>query len=101
MKIIVFGCGKVGATVISGLSGEGHDIVAIDKDQKEVEKITNVYDVMGLCGNGIDTDTLLEAGCDEAELFVAVTGSDELNMLGCFLARRMGAKHTIARLRNP
>jgi len=101
MKIIVFGCGKVGATVISGLSGEGHDIVAIDKDQKEVEKITNVYDVMGLCGNGIDSDTLIEAGCDEAELFVAVTGSDELNMLGCFLARRMGAKHTIARLRNP
>ncbi len=101
MKIIVFGCGKVGATVISGLSGEGHDIVAIDKDPKAVERMTNMYDVMGLCGNGIDSDTMLEAGCDEAELFVAVTGSDELNMLGCFLARRMGAKHTIARLRNP
>ena len=101
MKIIIFGCGKIGATIISSLSKEGHDIVAVDKDQKIVEEVSNIYDVMGLCGNGVDSDIMLEAGVDEAELFVAVTGSDELNMLACFLARKLGAKHTIARIRNP
>ena len=101
MKIIIFGCGKIGATIISALSGEGHDIVAVDRNPQVVEETTTTYDVMGLCGNGVDSDTLIEAGAEEAELFVAVTNSDELNMLGCFLARKMGTKHTIARIRNP
>lgn len=101
MKIIIFGCGKIGATIISSLSNEGHDIVAVDKDRKTVEEVSNIYDVMGLCGNGVDSDTMLEAGVADAELFVAVTGSDELNMLACFLARKLGAKHTIARIRTP
>lgn len=101
MKIIIFGCGKVGSTIISSLSSEKHDIVAIDKNQESVEEIANTYDIIGLCGNGVDSDTMIEAGVQEAELFIAVTGSDELNMLGCFLARKMGAKHTIARIRNP
>ena len=101
MKIIIFGCGKIGATIIQSLAGEGHDIVAMDNDSKVVEEIANLYDVMGLCGNGVDSETMLEAGVGDAELFVAVTGSDELNMLACFLARKMGAKHTIARIRTP
>ena len=101
MKIIIFGCGKVGSTIISSLSSEKHDIVAIDKNQEAVEEIANTYDIIGLCGNGVDSDTMIEAGVQEAELFIAVTDSDELNMLGCFLARKMGAKHTIARIRNP
>ena len=101
MKIVIFGCGKIGTTIISSLTGEGHDIIAMDKDPSVVEEITNLYDVMGLCGNGVDSDTLSEAGMEDAELFVAVTGSDELNMLACFLARKMGAKHTIARIRTP
>ena len=101
MKIIIFGCGKIGTTIIESLVGEGHDIVAVDKDPKVVEEVTNIYDVMGLCGNGVDSETMTEAGTADAELFVAVTGSDELNMLSCFLARRMGAKHTIARIRTP
>ncbi len=101
MKIIIFGCGKIGITIIASLTGEGHDIVAMDKDPAVVEEITNLYDVMGLCGTGVDSDTMNEAGAGEAELFVAVTGSDELNMLACFLARKMGAKHTIARIRTP
>ncbi len=101
MKIIIFGCGKIGTTLISSLSNEGHDIVAIDRSPKVIEEVANIYDVIGLCGNGIDCDTMEEAGIDEAELFVAVTGSDELNMLGCFMARKMGAKHTVARIRNP
>ena len=101
MKIIIFGCGKAGHTIISSLAGEGHDIVAVDKKTREVEEISNLYDVIGLCGNGLDSDTMIEAGVPDAELFVAVTDSDELNMLGCILARKMGAKHTVARIRNP
>ncbi|MBE6688751.1 MAG: Trk system potassium transporter TrkA [Ruminococcaceae bacterium] len=101
MKIIIFGCGKIGSIIIESLAGEGHDIVAIDRSAQAVEEVTNTYDVIGLCGNGVDSDTMQEAGIDECDLFVAVTGSDELNMLGCFMARKMGAKYTIARIRNP
>lgn len=101
MKIILVGCGTIGATIISSLVSEGHDIVAVDSDADFLNEITNVYDVMGLCGNGADSDVLEEAGAETADLFVAVTGSDELNMLSCFLARKMGAKYTIARVRNP
>lgn len=101
MKIIVVGCGKIGSAIISTLCREGHDIVAIDQNPKLVNNITNVYDVMGICGNGADSDILLEASVKDAELFVAVTGSDEVNMLSCFSAKHLGAKHTIARIRNP
>lgn len=101
MKIIVAGCGKIGTTLISSLVSEGHDIVAIDNNPAVLSEITNVYDVMSLCGNGVDSDILEEAGIAEADLFIAVAGSDELNMLSCFLARKLGAKYTIARIRNP
>lgn len=101
MKIILFGCGKIGTTIISSLAKEGHDIVAVDKDPRAVEEIINVYDVIGLVGNGVDSDTMQEAGVKDADVFIAVAGSDELNMLSCFLAKKMGAKYTIARIRNP
>ncbi len=101
MKIIVIGCGKIGTTILASLVSEGHEVVAVDGDADAISEISNIYDVMSVCGNGADCDTLAEAGVDGAELVVAVTGSDELNMLSCFLARRMGAKHTIARIRNP
>ena len=101
MNIIVVGCGKIGTTIISSLVAEGHNVVAIDSNPDIINEITNLYDAIGICGNGNDCDTLSEAGIEKAELFVAVTGSDEFNMLSCFLARRMGAKHTIARIRNP
>ncbi len=101
MKIILVGCGTIGATIVSSLVSEGHDIVAIDSNAEFLNEITNIYDVIGLCGNGADSDILEEAGAKDADLFLAVTGSDELNMLACFLARKMGAKYTIARVRNP
>lgn len=101
MNVIVAGCGKIGATLISSLVSEGHDVVIIDRDPEVIANITNVYDVMGVCGNCADTDALEEAGTRETELIIAVAGSDELNMLCCFLAKKMGAKHTIARIRNP
>ncbi len=101
MKINLVGCGKIGKTIVERLVSEGHDIVAIDANPTVLNEVTNIYDVMGLCGNGADSDVLIEANTDKADLFLAVTGSDELNMLSCFLARRLGAKNTIARIRNP
>lgn len=101
MKIIVAGCGKIGRAILASLVSEGHDVVALDSDPAVIEEITNIYDVMSICGNGADCETLEEAGIDKADLFVSFTDSDELNMLSCFLAKRMGAKHTIARIRNP
>ncbi len=101
MKIIIAGCGKIGTTIVESLVSEGHDVVAIDNDAAVVEQLTNIYDVMGLCGNGVDSDILEEAGIKDAELFISVAGSDEFNMLSCFLARKLGAKNTIARIRTP
>jgi len=101
MKIIVSGCGKIGSTIIASLVSEGHDVVVMDKDPDVVAELTNIYDVMGVCGNCADCETLADAGVGQAELFIAAAGSDELNMLSCFLAKRMGAGSTIARIRNP
>ncbi len=101
MNIVIMGCGKIGTTILSSLVAEGHDVTAIDQNIEVVNELSNIYDVIGVCGNGNDCETLSEAGIEKAELFVAVTGSDEMNMLACFIAKRMGAKHTIARIRNP
>lgn len=101
MNIVIGGCGKIGGNIIETLIKEGNDVTCIDSDHKVIEEMTNIYDVMGVCGSASDTDTLSEANIQKAELFVAVTGSDELNMLSCFIAKKMGAKHTIARIRNP
>ena len=101
MKIIVIGCGKIGATIVSSLSAEGHDVIALDNNPEVIANITNIHDVMGVCGNGADCETLEQAGVKNANVVVAVTDSDEFNMLSCFMAERMGAKHTIARIRNP
>lgn len=92
MKIIIIGCGKIGTTILSSLVAEGHDIVAVDSDNEVLSEIINIYDVMGVCGNGIDSDILNEAGASKAEMFVAATGSDEFNVLSCFLAKKLGAK---------
>ena len=101
MKIILVGCGKVGVALISTLVAEGHDLVVMDSRADVLAELTNQYDVMCMVGNGADCEALQEAGVAKAELFIAVTGSDELNMLMCFLAKRLGAGHTIARIRNP
>ncbi len=101
MKIIIAGCGKIGGTIVQSLVAEGHDIVVIDNNPAVVTELTNIYDVMGICGNCVDSDVLETAGIAETELFVSVAGSDELNMLSCFIARKMGAKNTIARIRTP
>ena len=101
MDIIVAGIGKIGLAVIETLVNEGHNVTVIDNKPDLITDATNVYDVMGVCGNCADCETLEEAGVENAELFIAFTGSDEMNMLSCFLAKKMGAKHTVARIRNP
>ncbi len=101
LKIIVNGCGKVGKTMIESLTLEGHDVVAIDTDTAVLSEISNMYDIACINGNGADSDILIESGISDAELFVSVAGSDELNMLSCFLAKKLGAAHTIARIRTP
>ena len=101
MNIVIVGDGKVGATLVEHLSTEGHDVVVIDRDQKIVEQMVNSFDVMGICGNGANCEVQLEAGVQSADLFIAATSSDELNILSCLMAKKAGAAHTIARVRNP
>lgn len=101
MRIIVVGCGKIGTAVISRFVKEGHNVVAIDNDAVKLAALSNIYDIICVCGNGADNDTLAQAGVNKADVLIAVTGSDELNMLSCFIARRMGARHTVSRIRNP
>lgn len=101
MNIIVAGCGKIGQTVVGSLVAEGHNVIAVDSDSDVLDELTNSYDIMTICGNCADSDVLEECDIENAELFAALTGSDELNMLSCFLAKRMGATNTIARIRNP
>ena len=101
MKIIVAGCGKIGERIIASLVEENHEILAIDINPDIIEEMTNIYDVMGICGNCADSDIIIEANAKECDLYIAVTDSDELNMLSCFVAKRLGAKNTIARIRAP
>ena len=101
MKVMVVGCGKIGLAIIKSLIAEGHDLTVMDRDPKVISEITNIYDVMAICGSGTDYEALTEAEVDTAELFIAVTGSDEFSMLSCFLAKKMGVSHTVARIRNP
>ena len=101
MNITVVGCGKIGSIIIESLVAEGHDVTAVDNDPVLLDAVTNIHDVIGVCGNGVDCETLAEANIANADLFVAVTGSDEQNMLACFMASRMGATKTIARIRKP
>ena len=101
MKIIVVGCGKIGTTILQSLVEEGHDVTAIDIRPAPLTEITNIYDVITVCGNGGDCETLEEAGVEHTDLVVACTGSDEVNMLSCYLAKEMGAGNTVARIRNP
>jgi len=101
MQIIIVGCGKVGYTLVEQLSGEEHNIVVIDEIEDKVQTITTQLDAMGIVGNGVSFQTLKEAGITNADLLIAVTGSDEQNLLCCVIAKKAGHCKTIARVRNP
>ena len=101
MKIIVAGCGKVGATIIEELCDEGHDISVIDTDPAILEEIAIKRDVLGVIGSAASYEVQQEAGVSDADLLIAVTDSDEINMLCCLIAKKAGNCRTIARVRNP
>lgn len=101
MKIIIVGAGKVGDTLAEQLSAEGNDVTVVDRDRDAVQATSNRYDIMGIVGSGTDHSVLEEAGVEKADLLIAVTGSDELNLLTCLIAKKAGNCQTIARVRNP
>lgn len=101
MKIVVIGDGKVGHKVAAQLSEEDYDIVLIDQNAGKLRESLNQMDVFCITGNGADVDIQKEADVPHADLVIACASTDEMNMLSCLLARRLGAKHTIARVRNP
>lgn len=101
LNIIIVGCGKVGATLIEQLRKEGHDITIIDKNAQKVQEIASLYDIMGLAGNGASYSVQMEAGIEHADLIIAVTNSDELNLLCCTIAKQVGNCSAIARVRTP
>ncbi len=100
MDIIIVGCGKVGSALANVLSTE-HNITVIDKKEELIYSVTNDYDVMGIAGNCLQTSVLDEANVDKTSIFIAVTDSDEVNILSCLIARKMNARHCIARVRSP
>lgn len=101
MRIVIVGCGKVGTTLAEQLDRENHEIVLIEKNQDILDGVTNNLDIMGISGNGASDRVLLEAGVNKADLLIAVTPTDELNLLCCLIAKKLGVKSTIARVRNP
>lgn len=101
LKIIIVGCGKVGMTLAERLSQERHDVTVIDTDAESIQKVTTLYDVMGVTGNGASFSVQDEAGIKKADLIIAVTSSDELNLLCCTIAQKVGECAAIARVRNP
>ena len=100
MRIIVVGAGKVGTSLTAQLIRE-HRVTVIDQEPKLIENIINVYDVMGVCGNGASYEVQKEAEVGKADLLIATTSSDEINILACLVAKKLGVAHTIARIRNP
>lgn len=101
MKIIIVGCGKIGTTLAEQLSSEYHDLVVIDTNPQKIQQLSESIDVMGIVDNGASINVLSDAGIEDAHLLIAVTGSDELNLLCCVIAKKVSKCHTIARVRNP
>jgi len=101
MKIIIIGDGKVGYSLAENLSKENNDITIIDKNPEALKKANEYLDVMCIKGNGLNASVMLNAGVKETDLLIAATSSDEMNMVCCLTAKKLGADHTIARIRNP
>lgn len=101
MNIVVVGCGKVGTKLVGELVAEEHSIVVVDTDIEKLDDIGNMSDVMCVCGHGESVAVLKEAKVESCDLLIAMMKSDELNLLTCLLAKKLGAKNTIARVRNP
>ena len=101
MNIIIVGCGKVGYALARELSNEKNDICLIDKDNKVLQNAINILDIQAISGDGTSYKMLLDAGVQDADLLIAVTDKDEINLLACLMAKKAGNCQTIARVRNP
>ena len=101
MDIVIAGGGKIGETLCQELSKEDINIVLLEKNQNRLEQIINKTDITGLTGDATDYDSLVEAGIQNCDLFIAVTPEDETNIISSVIAKKLGAAHTIARVRNP
>ena len=101
MKIIIAGSGKVGFTLAEQLVRESHDVTIVDLKEAALRRAADMLDIMAVQGNGVSANVLREAGADSADLVVATTNSDEVNMVCSLVAKNLGAKYTIARIRNP
>lgn len=101
MKIVIVGAGVVGEALCIELSQINNDVILIERSEEILNKIIEKSDITGLVGNGASYENLLEAGADTADMFIAVTEADELNIISCIIAKKLGAKYTIARVRNP
>ena len=101
MKIVIIGLGTIGKTVLKSLAEMGHSITIIDENSDKVESLIEKYDVYGVVGNGACIDIQNEANMADADLAIVLTNSDELNVFACLVAKNVGVKNTIARVRNP
>ena len=101
MNIVIVGLGKYGTLLTDHLSKENHDIIVIDSNAKVIEEVVNQYDVKGYVGNGASYLTQENAGVSKFDLLIATTSTDEVNILTCLVAKKIGIKQTIARVRNP
>lgn len=101
MNIVIAGGGKVGEVLCSEISSEGNDIILIEKNSKRIDALISKYDIAGIAGNGASFDLQMEAGVPNCDIFIAVTPQDEINIMSAIIAKKLGAKYTIARVRNP
>lgn len=101
MKIVIIGLGTIGRTILRSLAGQEHTITIIDEKKELIENLIEKYDVFGVMGNGACMDIQKEANAEDADLVIALTRNDELNVFACLVAKRLGVKHTVARVRNP
>lgn len=101
MRILVVGDGKLGHTLAEHLAREGHDVVIVDRSDEVLQRSEDTLDVMCVKGNGANATTLMDAGADKTDIIIAATAGDETNMLCCLIAKRLGAKYAIARIRDP
>ena len=101
MKIVIIGLGTIGQTILKSIDRVSNTITIIDQDREKIESLIERYDVFGVVGNGACRDIQNEAEVGSADLVIVLTMSDELNILACLVAKNIGAKNTIARVRNP
>ena len=101
MKIIVIGAGKIGATLVESFVKEGHDVVVVDNNEARIDFVVNHFDANGVVGSGLERQTLIDAGAGTADCVIACATRDEMNILCCVLAKKLGAKKAVARVRDP